>query len=72
MYAQLDTHTSREVSRFAFSIPHIGSLALITILWVLPVLTECCNPVLGACEWQLLRFYLQDKDVESLLVRSRN
>lgn len=50
MYAQLHTHTSGEVSWVAFSIPHIGSLplALISLLWVLPVLTECCNP---GCMW---------------------
>lgn len=74
MYAQLDTQTSGEVSRATFSIPHIGSspLTLISLLWVLPVLTERCNPVVGACEWQLLRIYLQDKNVESLLVYFRN
>lgn len=63
MYAQLDTRANGEDSRVAFSIPHIGSwpvawIAILSILWVLLVLTERCNPVLSAREWHLLRTFI--------------
>lgn len=63
MYAQLDTRASGEVSRVAFSIPHIGSwpvawIAILSILWVLLVLTERRNPVLSARECHLFRAFI--------------